>query len=143
MNKRILLTFWLFAAILVFGLITSAVLIGFALPQPEYVNLGPVSSYPPSEKPYFFGHGTPFFIVNTGEKTYILVAQPPHPKACPAKWMMAEDKFIDPCLGIQFQLDGTYLQGPSPRNMDQFEFKIENGDLLVNVNRVIEGERHE
>jgi Rieske Fe-S protein len=142
MNKRALLTFWLIAAIVVFGLVTWASLYRFALPQPEYINAGPVENYPPGDKPYFFRHDKPFFIVNTGEKFLILVAQPPHPKGCQAKWMAEDSKFLDPCLGIQFQLDGTYILGPSPRSMDQFEFKVENGDLLVNLDQIILGERH-
>ncbi len=89
---------------------------------------------------------------------------------------------MEPCLGSQFQLDGTYILGPSPRNMDQYElgafhfswkgfrkkgmdggatpihpffsgllnsfethpyeFKVENGELLVNMDRKILGEEH-
>ena len=39
---------------------------------------------------------------------------------CIYKWAPEEVKFICPCHGSQFQRDGTYIQGPAPRNLDQF-----------------------
>ena len=142
MNKRILLSFFMISGIVIFGLASIAVLYGYALPPPNWVNLGPVANYPPRDAPYFVRGEKPVFVVNMGEKILVLVAVPPHPKSCLARWMVEDSKFLEPCLGSQFRLDGTYILGPSPRSMDQYEFKIENGVLLVNVDRKILGEKH-
>jgi cytochrome b6-f complex iron-sulfur subunit len=40
-------------------------------------------------------------------------------------------KFICPCHGSQFQLNGTYLKGPAPRNLDRFVIRIEAEDGTV------------
>lgn len=39
---------------------------------------------------------------------------------CLYNWQPQEHKFICPCHGSQFQLDGTYIQGPAPRSLDRF-----------------------
>ncbi|NUM47618.1 MAG: hypothetical protein HUU38_23185 [Anaerolineales bacterium] len=114
----------------------------FALPRPNWINFGSISNYPPQNTPYFVRQKTPVFIVNTGEKFLVLAPQAPHPKACQLSWRAEDAIFIEPCLGIQFYLDGTYLQGPSNRGMDQYEFKVEAGTLWVNVEHKILGEIH-
>lgn len=39
---------------------------------------------------------------------------------CLYNWQSQEHKFICPCHGSQFQLDGTYIRGPAPRSLDRF-----------------------
>ena len=39
---------------------------------------------------------------------------------CLYDWAPSENRFICPCHGSQFQKDGTYIQGPAPRNLDRF-----------------------
>lgn len=142
MNKRPYLYISLFSSIMVFGLVSLAVLYQFALPRPNLVSLGPVKNFPPSDTPYFVRGEKPVFIVNTDGKFIVLVAVPPHPKACQARWLAEDAKFMEPCLGSQFKLDGTYILGPSPRNMDQYAYTIENGILLLNLDQKILGEKH-
>jgi len=144
MNKRLFLTFVFLSAVLVFGLTTTALVYAYALPRPKLIDLGPVSNYHPSLTPYFVRGEDTVFVVNTGEKLMILVAVPPHPKACLARWMIEDAKFMEPCLGSQYWLDGTYILGLSPRNMDQYASKIdENGHLLIDVDRKILGDEHQ
>lgn len=39
---------------------------------------------------------------------------------CIYDWKPTDVKFICPCHGSQFDRDGTYLQGPAPRDLDRF-----------------------
>jgi cytochrome b6-f complex iron-sulfur subunit len=50
---------------------------------------------------------------------------------CLYNWNNQEVKFICPCHGSQFQLDGSYIQGPAPRNLDRFVIRIEAEDGTV------------
>lgn len=43
---------------------------------------------------------------------------------CLYNWQQQEHKFICPCHGSQFQLDGTYIQGPAPRSLDRFVVRL-------------------
>ncbi|GAB4581859.1 MAG: hypothetical protein Fur0022_46110 [Anaerolineales bacterium] len=142
MNQRTFLSFSLISAIVAFSLVSLSALYHFLLPRPNPINLGPVTNYPPKDSPYFVRGDEPVFIVHTGEIFLVLVANPPHPKACQLRWLPEDSKFLDPCLGSQFYLDGTYLLGPSPRSMDQFEFQIIDGNLWVDFDRKILGAPH-
>jgi cytochrome b6-f complex iron-sulfur subunit len=39
---------------------------------------------------------------------------------CLFKWVDTNNRFECPCHGSKFQLDGTYIEGPAPRSLDQF-----------------------
>ena len=39
---------------------------------------------------------------------------------CLYNWSDQEAKFICPCHGSQFEADGSYIQGPAPRDLDRF-----------------------
>lgn len=43
---------------------------------------------------------------------------------CLYNWDNQEIRFRCPCHGSQFQADGTYIQGPAPRNLDRFVVEI-------------------
>ncbi|KAA3644090.1 MAG: hypothetical protein DWQ07_18435 [Chloroflexi bacterium] len=43
---------------------------------------------------------------------------------CIYNWRRSQQKFICPCHGSQFQLDGTYIQGPAPRSADRFLIRL-------------------
>ena len=52
---------------------------------------------------------------------------------CLYSWNDQEFKFICPCHGSQYELDGDYILGPAPRSLDFFVIRIEdeNGNVLV------------
>ena len=39
---------------------------------------------------------------------------------CLYDWRDLEEKFVCPCHGSQFELDGDFIQGPAPRSLDSF-----------------------
>ena len=40
---------------------------------------------------------------------------------CLYKWVPTNTRFECPCHGSKFELDGTYVEGPAPRDLDRFE----------------------
>lgn len=46
---------------------------------------------------------------------------------CIYNWRSEQTKFICPCHGSQFQLDGTYILGPAPRSCDRFVIHLLDG----------------
>jgi cytochrome b6-f complex iron-sulfur subunit len=47
---------------------------------------------------------------------------------CLYSWSSQENKFICPCHGSQFQLDGTYILGTAPRSLDRFVIRLINSE---------------
>jgi Rieske Fe-S protein len=64
------------------------------------------------------------------EGVEVLSAVCPH-LGCEVPWNAAEGKFMCPCHGSQFALDGSLIRGPALRGMDTLPIKVEKEDLLV------------
>jgi menaquinol-cytochrome c reductase iron-sulfur subunit len=60
----------------------------------------------------------------------VLTAICPH-LGCSVQWNDANDHFKCPCHNGIFTIDGKYVSGPPPRDLDQLESKIEDGHLKV------------
>jgi menaquinol-cytochrome c reductase iron-sulfur subunit len=54
----------------------------------------------------------------------------PH-NGCAVSWTGAPLVFLCPCHGGKFSAEGEYKSGPPRRSMDPLEFRVENGQLLV------------
>jgi Rieske Fe-S protein len=50
---------------------------------------------------------------------------------CRASWHEDRGIFICPCHDGLFSVDGEVLGGPPPRPLDQFQTKIENGQIRI------------
>ena len=50
---------------------------------------------------------------------------------CPYHWEAAQQRFVCPCHGGQFDATGKVLAGPPPRPLDRYETKVENGTLYM------------
>jgi Rieske Fe-S protein len=50
---------------------------------------------------------------------------------CRVSWHEDRGMFICPCHDGLFSVDGEVLGGPPPRPLDQFQTKIENGQLQI------------
>lgn len=52
---------------------------------------------------------------------------------CLYNWADQENKFLCPCHGSQFELDGDYIRGPAPRSLDRFVVRIlsPQGEVLA------------
>jgi Rieske Fe-S protein len=51
--------------------------------------------------------------------------------ACAYHWEMSSGKFVCPCHGSEFSIDGKVLMGPAARPLDQYQTKIENNRLQI------------
>ncbi len=51
--------------------------------------------------------------------------------ACAYHWEAAADKFVCPCHGSEFSIEGKVLAGPAPRPLDRYVTKIENNRLQL------------
>jgi menaquinol-cytochrome c reductase iron-sulfur subunit len=54
---------------------------------------------------------------------------------CRYDWEPNSGRFLCPCHGSVFALDGKVLGGPAPRPLDTLPVKIENGELYVEWER--------
>jgi Rieske Fe-S protein len=50
---------------------------------------------------------------------------------CRIRWIEDRDEFFCPCHNGVFDKNGGIVSGPVPRPLDQFETKVEDGQLLV------------
>jgi menaquinol-cytochrome c reductase iron-sulfur subunit len=50
---------------------------------------------------------------------------------CRVRWITDQDSFFCPCHNAKFARDGSVLDGPPPRPLDQFESMVEEGILFV------------
>lgn len=55
--------------------------------------------------------------------------------ACAYHWEMEKGKFVCPCHGSEFAIDGKVLMGPAARPLDQYMTKIENNRLQIGALR--------
>ena len=51
--------------------------------------------------------------------------------ACAYHWEMEAGKFMCPCHGSEFSIDGKVLEGPAARPLDRYVTKIENNRLQI------------
>jgi Rieske Fe-S protein len=51
--------------------------------------------------------------------------------ACAYHWETSQNKFVCPCHGSEFSIDGKVLMGPAARPLDQYQTKIENNRLQI------------
>jgi menaquinol-cytochrome c reductase iron-sulfur subunit len=51
--------------------------------------------------------------------------------ACPYHWEGQANKFVCPCHGSEFTLDGKVITGPAPRPLDRFLTKVQDGKVMI------------
>jgi cytochrome b6-f complex iron-sulfur subunit len=142
-NRREFLNFAWLVSIGFFTVTTAGVTYLFSLPrfkEGEFggiVTVGSVNQLPTTEEPPDNYPKTKFWLSNTTGGVLALYKVCTH-LGCLYNWNTQEVKFICPCHGSQFQKNGTYIQGPAPRNLDQFVVIIESpdGQVLSETNLV-------
>lgn len=55
---------------------------------------------------------------------------------CPVRWFAESGLFMCPCHGGVYYADGNRASGPPPRGLYQYDYKVENGQLLVQGGRL-------
>ena len=55
---------------------------------------------------------------------------------CGIDWSQKKKQFVCPCHTSIFDINGYVLSGPSPRQMDELDSKVENGDIFVKYRKL-------
>ena len=55
---------------------------------------------------------------------------------CPVRWFPQSGLFMCPCHGGVYYADGSRASGPPPRGLFQYDYKIENGQLLIEAGQM-------
>lgn len=64
-----------------------------------------------------------FHVSNTDNGLLVLYGVCTH-LGCLPKWNPTTTRFECPCHGSKFQGDGSYIEGPAPRSLDQFPVEV-------------------
>ena len=52
---------------------------------------------------------------------------------CTVHWDESKNLFVCACHGGRFDREGNVNAGPPPRPLDRYDFKVENGQLFLEV----------
>lgn len=78
----------------------------------------PAAGSPPISKP-----AGRFWLSNSTDGFTALYSVCTH-LGCLPKWVDTNERFECPCHGSKFEADGTYIEGPAPRNLDRFQATV-------------------
>ncbi len=67
-----------------------------------------------------------------GDKFQVFAVNCAH-LGCPVKWFQQSRLFMCPCHGGVYYEDGSRASGPPPRGLFEYEWKVENGRLLIDA----------
>lgn len=111
--------------------------------QEQWLTLGPVSGLTigkPTGFPYsrtikdgwteMSQTGVAFAVTHDGQNVKVYSDVCTHLQ-CRVTWHEDRQMYISPCHNGLFSIDGEVLGGPPPRPLDQFQTKIENGQLQI------------
>ena len=100
----------------------------FAMPRFREGEFGGIirvraADFPQANQPPVQNNPCKFWLVNTDAGINTIYKICTH-LGCIYAWSDAAGIFACPCHGSQFKLDGTYIAGPAPRNLDSFRFRV-------------------
>ncbi|MCE7982606.1 MAG: cytochrome B6 [Caldilinea sp. CFX5] len=94
---------------------------------------------PPSDaEPVGYTAGK-FWLVSTEEGSPKAIYMVCTHLGCLYKWEPSNFRFECPCHGSKFSHDGFYIEGPAPRSLDYFELAMENGQVVVDTGKKVNG----
>lgn len=138
--RMLLVILLLTSGLALLGLVVNSV-IYFATPPENFIDVGPVEEFPPSDQPYVIHtEGEQFFVVNTAGELFAFNQYPLHTRStnCRLQWQTKGNYFAEGCWGTKFNLDGSYLTGP-PATMQRYPLVVEDGKVLVDLTRKLHG----
>ena len=111
----------------------------------EWVSLGALDGYPIGSPTLFsftrskvngwerttnsFG----VFVVRESESKLKVLSNVCTHLSCRVKWSDEDSAYLCPCHDAQFEINGGVIFGPPPRAMDEYEFKVEEGNILIHL----------
>jgi cytochrome b6-f complex iron-sulfur subunit len=73
-----------------------------------------------------------FFIVNTGKELIVFSSGCTH-LGCLINWHRTENKFMCPCHGGQYDMQGNVVAGPPPAPLTRLPLKIEGEKVYIGL----------
>lgn len=140
-NRRELLYYVFFTVIVLFAFLLLALGIWYVRgpDRGRRVRLD-LAEYPPADIPYkIIREEVTFWLVHTDEALLALDPHTPDWRRCEYDWESPNSRFVDPCHGSKFALDGDLLEGPANQSLDRYRVRIEEGEIVVDLERVISG----
>jgi len=55
---------------------------------------------------------------------------------CPVRWFPQSELFMCPCHGGVYYADGARASGPPERGLFEYDYKVQNGQLLINAGQM-------
>ena len=71
------------------------------------------------------------YVLTENGRDYIAMSNICTHLGCRVRWVTEEEQFFCPCHNAVFAKDGSVVDGPPPRPLDQFEHKVEDGVIFV------------
>lgn len=115
-----------------------------AADRTSFIHTLPVADYPPSNTPYHI-EGGDFWLVHTqeGELFSFIPVSPEYAdhisvNECRFAWVEAVERFVDPCSGDEWELDGRLnlthsTELWSNRDLDEYVITTDDGLLYVHL----------
>ncbi|HEY0604335.1 MAG TPA: hypothetical protein VGD58_15550 [Herpetosiphonaceae bacterium] len=73
-----------------------------------------------------------FYLVRPSETEILAFVQRDPRSSCPVSWQMHEQRFIDPCHGSAYTITGSYVRGPSNRDLRRVPVQItRDGEIVI------------
>lgn len=72
------------------------------------------------------------YLVNNGNDTFALSPVCTH-LGCLVNWSRHKKRFLCPCHGGQYDMDGNVVEGPPPSNLSRLPMRTENTDVLIGL----------
>ncbi|RCK73461.1 MAG: Ubiquinol-cytochrome C reductase iron-sulfur subunit [Anaerolineae bacterium] len=109
----------------------------------SWIPLGPLEKYPLNQPTLFTftrtkKHGWEktvnsygVFVLRTSETQVRVFSNVCTHLSCRVTWKADLQEYICPCHDGHFAIDGSIISGPQPRPLDEYETKIEDGNLFI------------
>lgn len=92
---------------------------------------GAVENFPPgSVTPFTEGR---FFLVRLEDGGFLALYRACTHLGCAVPWDAEKGRFVCPCHGSEFEVDGDVVNTPAPRPLDLFRVSIEDGQVKVDT----------
>lgn len=74
-----------------------------------------------------------FYLARLSDGTFLALSRTCTHLGCSVLWNEEKRRFVCPCHGSAFELNGTVITPPAPRPLDTFPVRIENGIIKVDI----------
>ncbi|MEE4242921.1 MAG: Rieske (2Fe-2S) protein [Desulfopila sp.] len=97
----------------------------------KFITAGKAEAFPPnSVTPIPEGQ---FYLARLEDGSFLALSQTCTHLDCALPWDVNEQKFICPCHGSTFDIEGEVLTPPATRGLNSYPLYVENGIIRVNI----------